>query len=45
MLDVEPKFFKKKFKELHQLLKNVFSIPGLEMGVKRIATEIMVDFS
>jgi hypothetical protein len=38
MLEVEPKFFKKKFKELNDLLHTIFKIPDIESGVKRMAT-------
>lgn len=45
MIDIEPKFFKKKFKELNELLQNIFKIKNLESGVKRMATEILVDYA
>ncbi|MDD2840636.1 MAG: hypothetical protein PHY80_06025 [Rickettsiales bacterium] len=38
MIDIEPKFFKKRFKELNELLQNIFKIKDLESGVKRMAT-------
>ena len=45
MIEVEPKFFKKKFKELYLLMKKVFEIPKLESGIKRMATELMIDYA
>lgn len=45
MLDIEPKFFKKKFKELVELLKSIFHLKDIESGVKRMATEILVDYA
>jgi importin-5 len=45
MIDIEPKFFKKKLKELNELLQNVFKMPDLESGVKRMATEMLVDYA
>lgn len=45
MLEVEPKFFKKSFKELVTLLSAIFNTPGIEGGVKRMTTEILVDFA
>jgi hypothetical protein len=38
MIDIEPKFFKKKFKELYDLLHSIFNLPKIESGVKRMAT-------
>lgn len=45
MLDIEHKFFKPTFKELNILLQNIFKINEIESGIKRMATEILVDFS
>lgn len=45
MLEVDVKFFKGNYNELNQLLQNIFKIPKIEGGVKRMATETMVDFS
>lgn len=45
MIEIEPKFFKKKFKELNELLQNIFKIKNLESGVKRMTTEILVDYA
>lgn len=45
MIEVEPKFFKKKFKELYELMQTIFKIPKLESGVKRMATELMIDYA
>ena len=45
MLEVDVKFFKANYNELNQLLQNIFKIPDIEGGVKRMATEILVDFS
>lgn len=45
MLDVEHKFFKAHFKELNMLLQNIFKIPNIENGIKRMATEMLVDYS
>lgn len=45
MLDVDHKFFKNNFKELNELLNSIFNIKGVEPGVKRMATEILVDYS
>lgn len=45
MLDLEPKFFKKSFKELVELLTRIFRIPNIEPGVRRMTTEILVDFA
>lgn len=45
MLEGEGKFFKSHFKELNLLLQNIFKIPKLEDGIKRMATEMLVDYS
>jgi hypothetical protein len=45
MLETEPRFFKKNFKELVELLTRVFRIPNIEGGVRRMATEILVDYA
>lgn len=45
MLEVEPKFFRKTFKELVELLTRIFKIPNIEPGVRRMTTEILVDFA
>lgn len=45
MLDVDYKFFKGHFKELNELLQTIFKLPDIEGGVKRMATEILVDYS
>jgi hypothetical protein len=45
MIDIEPKFFKKNFKELNELLQNIFKIKNLESGVRRMATEMLVDYA
>jgi len=45
MLETEPRFFKKNFKELCDLLMNIFRMPDLEGGVRRMATEILVDYA
>lgn len=45
MLEVEVKFFKQNYNELSLLLQRIFKIPGIEGGPKRMATEILVDFS
>jgi hypothetical protein len=45
MLEVEPKFFRKTFKELVELLTRIFKIPNIEGGVRRMTTEILVDFA
>jgi hypothetical protein len=45
MLDVDCKFFKSDFKGLNELLQNIFKLKNVEGGVKRMATEILVDFS
>jgi hypothetical protein len=38
MLETEPRFFKKHFKELCDLLMNIFRMPNIEGGVRRMAT-------
>lgn len=45
MLETEPRFFKKSFKELVELLTTIFRIPKIEGGVKRMATELLVDYA
>ena len=45
MLEVEPKFFKKTFKELVELFSRIFKIPNLESGVRRMVTETFVDYA
>lgn len=45
MLEVEPRFFKKNFKELVELLSKIFRLPNIEGGVRRMTTEILVDFA
>lgn len=45
MLETEPRFFKKNFKDLTKLLTEIFKMPDIEPGVKRMATEILVDYS
>lgn len=45
MLDLDYKFFKHSFKELIQLLQTIFKIKNIEGGVKRMATEILVDYT
>jgi hypothetical protein len=45
MLEVEPKFFRKTFKELVELLTRIFRIKDIEGGVRRMTTEILVDFA
>lgn len=45
MLEVEPRFFKKNFKELVELLTRIFRIPNIEGGVRRMTTEILVDYA
>lgn len=44
-MEVDVKFFKGNYNELNLLLQNIFKIPKIEGGVKRMATEILVDFS
>lgn len=45
MLETEPRFFKKNFKDLTTLLTSIFKMPDIEGGVKRMATEILVDYA
>lgn len=45
IIDADPKFFKKKLKELNELLQNIFKMPDIENGVKRMATEMLVDYA
>ena len=45
MLEIDGKFFKSNFKELNLLLQNIFKIPKIESGIKRMATEMLVCYS
>ncbi|CAM6006157.1 unnamed protein product [Sphagnum balticum] len=45
MLDVEPRFFKKSFEALITGITAIFNHKGVEPGVKRMATEILVDYA
>lgn len=45
MLDIDHKFFKSSFKQLIELLQTVFNMKNIESGVKRMATETLVDYS
>jgi hypothetical protein len=45
MLDIDHKFFKASFKQLNELLQSIFNIKGIESGVKRMSTELLVDYS
>ena len=45
MLEIEPKFFRKTFKELVELLTRIFRLKDIEGGVRRMTTEILVDFA
>jgi len=45
MLESEPRFFKKHFKEMTELLNKIFRMPNIEGGIRRMATEIMVDYA
>lgn len=38
MLESEPRFFKKHFKEMTELLTKIFRMPKIEAGVRRMAT-------
>lgn len=45
IVDTQPKFLKKTFSQLNDLIINVIKIPGLEETTKRMATEILLSFA
>lgn len=45
VIEIEPKVFKKTFNELNELIQNIVKAKNIELGVKRMAIEVLITFS